>query len=77
MYNYCTKATIQDKRFSQTLRDGLILFVNSLITLVVQLIMKIDFTTLEVLEFLLGIASPGNNIKLDIPKLMFEYAYYI
>lgn len=55
----------------------MILFVNSLITLVVQLIMKIDFTTLEVLEFLLGIASPGNNIKLDIPKLMFEYAYYI
>lgn len=28
--------------------------------------MKIDFTTLEVLEFLLGIASPGNNIRIDI-----------
>lgn len=57
--------------------DCFILCTNSLITLVVQLIMKIDFTTLEVLEFLLGIASPGNNIKLDIPKLMFEFAYYI
>lgn len=64
-------------RNSQELIDCFILCTNSLITLVVQLIMKIDFTTLEVLEFLLGIASPGNNIKLDIPKLMFEFAYYI
>lgn len=38
--------------------------LNSLITLVVQLIKKIDFTTLEVLEFLLGIAAPGNDDKL-------------
>nr|XP_022328137.1 integrator complex subunit 5-like [Crassostrea virginica] len=33
----------------------------SLISLVVQLIMKIDFTTLEVLEFMLEIASPVNT----------------
>lgn len=41
----------------------------SLISLVVQLIKKIDFTTLEVLEFLLGIASPDNTNNSPCPEV--------
>ena len=48
----------------------------SLISLVVQLIMKIDFTTLEVLEFMLEIASPGNSchmILADTPAILVTF----
>lgn len=68
---------IKGTGYSQSLIDCFILCIYSLITLVVQLIMKIDFTTLEVLEFLLGIASPGNNIRFDALNLIFGYVYYI